>query len=276
MVRNAKGTLLGHTIQQVGVQETPAWDFIHQRSLVKHPDYNIGDYVDLPDGKRYRCCKSGAAVGGLARGLINGNIIPGDTGGSGYEGSLVAEVAAGKHVVVITDTASAANRPVDYYAGGTFVAFIATHYLSYGITKSTVGNGTSITLTLDASLQVECSASRGVTAYPSIYGSVKNGSAQLANVETFVGVAACPNVAAANTYFWLQTRGLLWVTPHGTTWPGSAADRRDVYFHQDGTIDPAHVAGIGSTNTSPQRAGYIVMAGSTGTYGDALIMLQLE
>lgn len=274
-MRNPRATLLGHTIGQIDVQ-SPSWDFIHQRSLVKHPNYNIGDYVDLPNGKRFRFCKSGGAVGGLARAVINGNIIPGDTSGSGYEGSLVSAVVAGKNIVVLTDTASAANRPADYYAGGTFVAFIATHYLSFGIVKSTVGNGTSITITLDASLTADCSASVGVTAYPSIYGNVKAASSQLANIEGFVGVPACPNVAATATYFWVQTRGPLWITPHGVTWPGSAADRRDVYFHQDGTIDPAHVAGIGSTNTSPQRAGYLLHAGQSGTYGDAVIMLQLE
>jgi len=134
-MRNAKGTLLGHTIGQVGVEGVPSWNFIHQRSLIKHPDYNIGDYVDLPNGKRFRYGRSGGAVGGLARAAINGNVIPGDTNGSGYEGSLVSAVAAGKNIVVLTDTASAANRPVDYYAGGTFVAFIATHYLRSGLRK---------------------------------------------------------------------------------------------------------------------------------------------
>lgn len=264
------------TQSRVHVSDVPNHDFLYVSSTVKAAEYEIGDKFESRRGDIYRYCKSGGVVSGLARAAINGNIIPGDTGGSGYEGSLVDAAVAGDYTVVITDTGSAANRPVDYYAGGTFVAFIATHYLSYGILKSTVGNGTSITLTLDASLRVDCSASRGITAYPSIYGKVKAGSSQLANVETFVCVPVCPNIAATDTYFWGQTRGLLWVTPHGTTWPGSAVDRRDVYFHQDGTIDPAHVAGIGSTNTSPQRAGYMVMAGATGTYGDALIMLQLE
>jgi len=273
-MRNAKGTLLGHTIGQVGIEGVPSWNFIHQRSLIKHPDYNIGDYVDLPNGKRFRYGRSGGAVGGLARAAINGNVIPGDTNGSGYEGSLVSAVAAGKNIVVLTDTASAANRPVDYYAGGTFVAFIATHYLSFGITKSTVGNGTSITITLDAALTADCSASVGVTAYPSIYGKIMAASAVLQNVETFIGVPACPNVAATLTYFWVQTRGPLWITAHGGTWPGASTALRDVYFHIDGTIDPATIMDVGTL--APQRAGYLLHSGSTGSYGDGVIMLQLE
>jgi len=207
---------MGHSAGLVSPQEVPNWDFIYQFSTVKHPDFIVGDYVDLPDGRRYRFCKTGAAVGGLARAVINGNVIPGDSG-AGYEGSLVTAASKGEHVVTITDTGSAANRPADYYQGGMFVAFIASNYVSIGIVKSTVGDGTSINLTLDASLPADCSASVGITAYPSIYNSVKNGSAQLANVETFVCVPACGNMSAANTYFFGQTRGPLWVTPHGVT-----------------------------------------------------------
>ena len=261
---------------QVRISDVPNHDFLYAASTVRETKYSIGEKFETYDGRIFRYCKTGAAVGGLKRGVINGNIIPGDSNGSGYEGTLASEAAAGVYVVTTSDTASAANRPADYYVGGQFVAFIATTYFVANVLKSSAGDGTSIQLTLDASLPATCSASIGVTVYPSIYGNIKNGSAQLANLEAFVCVPFCVNITAADTYFWGITRGPTWVTPHGVTWPGSAADRRDVYFHQDGTIDPAHVAGIGSTNTSPQRAGYLLHAGDAGTYGDAMIMLQLE
>ena len=261
---------------QIKVSDVPIHDFLYKASTVIDSRFAVGDKYETRSGGIFRYCKSGAAVGGLKRGVINANIIPGDTSGSGYEGSLASEAAVGDYVVTTSDTGSAANRPANYYVGGQFVAFIATHYFVANILKSSAGDGTSITLTLDASIPVLTATSVGVTAYPSIYGNIKNGSAQLANIEAFVCVPFCTNISAADTYFWGMTRGVTWVTPHGSTWPGSAADRRDVYFHQDGTIDPAHVAGIGSTNTSPQRAGYLLHAGQSGTYGDALIMLMLE
>ena len=271
MARNAKGTLLGHTIGQVGFQESPTWDFIYQTNTVKHPDYNVGDFVDTPDGRRYRYCKAGAAISVNRRGAINGYIIPGDTG-SGYEGSLVTAAAAGDLIVTITDTASAANRPVDYYVGGDFVAFVGTDFFVCKMVKSTVGDGTSIDVTLDVSVPATISASVGITAYPSIYGNVKAGTAQLQDFESFVVVPV--RAVASGAYFWGQTKGPTWVTPQGGTWPGSSAALRDVYFHIDGTIDPATIRDVGTL--SPQRAGFLLHAGSSGSYGDALIMLQLE
>ena len=272
MARNARGKLLGHSIGQIDPQEMPSWDVIYQTSTVKHPDYNVGDFLDTGDGRRFRLCKSGAAITVNHRGAINGYIIPGDSG-AGYEGSLVTAAAVGDTVLTITDTESAANRPADYYVGGTLVAFVGTNFFTCVMVKSSVGDGTSIDVTIDASVPADISASVGITAYPSIYGNVKAGLAQKSGFEAFV-VVPMRAVSAANTYFWGQTKGPTWITPNGGTWPGSAVDLRDVYFHVNGTIDPATIKDVGSL--APQRAGYLLYAGSSGSYGDALIMLQLE
>ena len=96
--------------------------------------------------------------------------------------------------------------------------------------------------------------------------------AQLQDFEAFICVPKW-NVTALQ-YYWGQTRGPTWVTAHGGTWPGSSAALRDVYFHIDGTIDPATIRDVGTL--SPQRAGYLLHAGSSGSYGDGVIMLQLE
>lgn len=238
-------------------------------SSVKESRYEVGRRIELPDDRAFRYCL--AAGSSLAhRGAINASIIPGDTG-DGYEGAAGYATALGENELQISDTDTA--HTADYYRGGWIVIFNASsEFQTSRILKSTASDGTSLKITISDPLKVALTATGvGVTLYRNPYISIKAGSAQLANVETFV-VVPMANIASGE-YFWGQISGPAWVTPHGVTWPGSGVDRRDVYFHQDGTIDPAVTAGVGTT--SPQRAGYMLYAGSSGTYGDALIELQL-
>lgn len=239
--------------------------------------YKLGDRCVVPDGRSFRYCKAGATMDPpTRRGLINGHIIPGDSG-SGYEGSLQAVAVAGAFKVRITDVNTAANRPKDYYRAGQFVLFYGTSgspIFVANITASTAGNETYVELTLDAKLPVLTTTSMGITAYPSIYSSIKPGMAQLQDFESFVVVPVPVTKITSAYYFWGQTWGPTWVTAHGGTWPGVSACLRDVYFHIDGTIDPATIRVVGTL--SPQRAGYLLHAGSSGSYGDGLIMLQLD
>ena len=238
-------------------------------STAKIPNYEVGKRIVLPDDREFRYCLAGGTS--LAhRGAINSSIIPGDTG-DGYEGA--AGYATAKDGVVLEISDTAAGHTADYYIGGWIVIFNASSEFQVSrILKSTASDGTSLKITISDPLKVALTATGvGVTLYRNPYISIKGGSAQLANFEAFV-VVPMANIASGE-YFWGQISGPTWVTPHGVTWPGSAAKRRDVYFHQDGTIDPAITAGVGTT--SPQRAGYLLYAGSSGSYGDALIQLQL-
>lgn len=239
-------------------------------SSVKDTNFEVGRRIVIPDDRAFRYCL--AAGSSLAhRGAINSCVIPGDTGTDGYEGAAGYATAKGQNVLQISDTE--ATHTADYYRGGWIVIFNASSEFQVSrILKSTASDGTSLKITISDPLKVALTATGvGVTLYRNPYIAIKAGSAQLANVETFV-VVPMANIASGE-YFWGQVSGPTWVTPHGVTWPGSGVDRRDVYFHQDGTIDPAVTAGVGTT--SPQRAGYMLYAGSSGTYGDALIELQL-
>ena len=239
-------------------------------STIKAPEFEVGRKVILPDDREFRYCLAGGTS--LAhRGAINANIIPGDTG-DGYEGAAGYATAKSENVLEISDTDTA--HTADYYIGGWIVIFNASSEFQVSrILKSTASDGTSLKITISDPLKVALTAAGvGVTLYRNPYINIKAGSAQLANIEAFV-VVPMANIASGE-YFWGQVSGPTWVTAHGVTWPGSGVDRRDVYFHQDGTIDPAVTAGVGTT--SPQRAGYLLYAGSSGTYGDALIQLQLD
>jgi hypothetical protein len=231
--------------------------------------YRIGTkYVQ--DRRTFRYCKAGAALGGVMRGAINGNIIPGDTGTPGYEGAAGYAWAAGDTVLQVSDTAT--THTADYYADGYMTVF-STQFETHYIKSSTASDGTSLTITIDTPLDAAVAASGvGVTLYPSMYSNILAAGGVQADFEAFVVVPPC--AVTSGYYFWGQTLGPAWVTAHGGTWPGAGACLRDVYFHTDGTIDPATIRDVGTL--SPQRAGYLYSPSATSAYGDAHIMLQLE
>ncbi len=238
-------------------------------SATKDPKFEVGRRIVLPDDREFRYCL--AAGTSLAhRGAINSSIIPGDTG-DGYEGAAGYATAKGENVLQISDTAAA--HVADYYRGGWIVIFNASSEFQVSrILSNTASDETSLKITISDNLKVALTATGvGVTLYRNPYIAIKSGMAQLSDFESFV-VVPMANIASGE-YFWGQVSGPTWVTAHGGTWPGSSACLRDVYFHIDGTIDPATIRDVGTL--SPQRAGYLLMAGSSGTYGDALIQLQL-
>lgn len=222
------------------------------------------------DTRTYRYCRAGSAHGGVLRGAINGHIIPGDTGTPGFEGAAGFATSSGSKVVQIADTTSA--HTANYYSGG-FILIFGTQFECHYILSSTASSGTSLRITLRDGLDADLAAAgTGVTLYPSIYSNVQSATSVQSDYESFVVVPPC--AVTSGYYFWGQTRGPCWVTAHGGTWPGAGACLRDVYFHTDGTIDPASIRVVGTL--SPQRAGYLLSPSSTTAYGDAFIMLQLE
>lgn len=239
-------------------------------SKIKDPRYEVGRKIVLPDDRAFRYCLAGGAS--LAhRGAINANIIPGDTG-DGYEGAAGYATAARQNVLQISDTTAA--HVADYYRGGWIVIFNGSSEFQVSrILGNTASDGTSLKITIGDPLKVALAATGvQVTLYRNPYVNIKAGMSQLQDFESFV-VVPMANIASGE-YFWGQVSGPTWVTPHGGTWPGISACLRDVYFHIDGTIDPASIRVVGTL--SPQRAGYLLSAGSSGSYGDALIQLQLD
>lgn len=239
-------------------------------STTQNPAFEVGRRIVLPDDRAFRYCKAGGTS--LAhRGAINANIIPGDSG-DGYEGAAGYATAIGLNILEISDTDT--GHTLDHYRGGWIVIFNGSgEFQTSRILKSTASDGTSLKITIGDPLKVALTATGvGVTLYRNPYVNVKAGMSQLQDFESFI-VVPMANIASGE-YFWGQVSGPTWVTPHGGTWPGSSAALRDVYFHIDGTIDPATIRVVGTL--SPQRAGYLLSAGSSGSYGDALIQLQLD
>ena len=224
--------------------------------------------------RRFRYSYAGADLGGLSRLVINSNYAPGVTGHAdedGFEGVLHAQAAIGASYVDIADTTV---RAVNFYQGGMFIAFGTTIFHQHYIVSSEVGTGTYVRCWLDHPVTDEAiTTSMGITAYRNQYSDVRPAGSVQVGFEAFVGLPLIP--VSSGEYFWLLTAGHCWVTAHGGTWPGSAAEQRDVYAHQDGTIDPASVK---DPTAGYQRVGYLLTqtGGTSSDYGDALIMLQLD
>ena len=239
--------------------------------------YRLGSPLVLEDNRLFRYSKAVAdlTAGALGRLVINQNYAPGVTGHEdedGFEGVLNSDAAIGATYVDLADTAV---RAVDYYAGAHLVIFGTTVFHQHHIVRSALGNGTYVRCWLDEPIADEAvTVAMGVTAYLSPYSALAPAGSVQAGFETFMGLPLC--VVEEDEYFWLQTGGPAWVTPTGVTWPGSAAQQRDVSANPaDGTIQPASV---NDPTVGYQRIGYLLQAtGGTGAdYGDALIMLQLE
>ena len=236
--------------------------------------YNIGTRRVHYD-RTFRYSYAGAALAGLGRLVINSNFAPGVTGHTqedGYEGSLQTQAEIGDLYVDIADTVV---RVADYYRGGHIVAFGGTVFHNYYIVKSDVGTGVYVRCYLDAAVYEQLiTTGYGVTAYLSKYSDIRPATGAQTSFESFVGLNIIPIDSAG--WFWMQTRGPAWVTPTGGTWPGSAANLRDIYANPgDGTIQPPTLS---DPSAGYQRIGYLIGAtGGTGSdYGDALIQLMLE
>lgn len=227
-------------------------------------------------GRTIRYSRAGAALTGSPRARLaaNGNWVPDGAGHlneNGFFGDLYAIAAIGaKYIDLETATAFAANFFKDAY----LCSFGTTIFHQHYIVASDLGNGTYVRCYLDEPIYVEnISATQGVEIWCNPYSNIIEGLA-VQSFKSFVGLPLCGPVTSGH-YFWLMTRGPVFVTPtgwSGTDCPGVAANYRDVYAWIDGTIKPAPGA---DPSSGYQRVGYLLSATLTD-YGDAFIMLELE
>ncbi|MDP3063161.1 MAG: hypothetical protein Q8O40_08130 [Chloroflexota bacterium] len=253
---------------------------IYQESIVQK--YLLGSPLRLagPDGRAFRYAKAQAALGGLKRLVVNANYAPGVTGHvneDGYEGQLRANAAIGSTYLDISDTAL---RVKDYYQGGKVVVYGVTIFHEHHIVRSDPGTGVYVRLYLDEPVAVEAivggapGVSMGVTAYLSPFSAVAPAGSIQTSFETFVGLPPRPVTIAY--YFWLQVGGPCIITPTGGTWPGAAANLRDIYANPaDGTIQPPTLS---DPSLGFQRIGSLLSAtgGTASDYGDLWVNLQLD
>lgn len=243
---------------------------LHEIGTVKK--YPIGMQYKT-DNQLYRYGFAAAALAGIDRLVINSNFAPGVTGHEnedGFEGDLYADAPIGQMYVDIADTA---GRAENWYQGGHLIIFSTTIWHQHFIVKSEAGDGDKVRCWLSKPIAVEdAEVGDGVTAYRSPYSACMPASGAQANFESFVGLPLRP--VTISNFFWLLTAGPVYVCG-GAVLPGSAAYYRDCYADpNDGTIRPDLIA----AGKAFQRVGHLlsVTGGTAGTYGDSLMMLQLD
>ena len=259
----AKSTLLG--IQGlVGHKTAPDWSFIYETSLVRDPDWNIGDRVVLPDGREFRYAKSSAAC-------ISGQGCEFTATGA-VSGYPIATVAKGGKKVTLADSGSttvlthAAAYAEDVFRGG----YVICHDIAAGNAdaqfRGIVGNDYSaingvLVLYLDGPLHKAVITNTFSEVFENPYAAVRTGtSAALAKA----GVPAV-EVSAASMYFWVQKAGPVFVAPQ--TSAVGAHGGMGCNWRHDGSVEAVEV-GLGITtvpaNDSTQYAGHTLLGSQAG------------
>lgn len=185
-----------------------SWTFIYQTSTVKSAKYNLGDRVVLPDGREFRYAKSTEAIkSGLGCNFTAAGLV-------GYTTVVVAAAAGDTSMTVPAATHDAVDK--DELAGGYILIFdnstSATQF------RQIVGNAASdadvaFVIYLDGALTEEVTTSDAVEVYQNPYAAIETANLGLAN--TAKAGAPATNVGAADTYFWVQIRGINFLAPQG-------------------------------------------------------------
>jgi len=250
----------------VDMSDVPSWEFLYRKSLVRDDRHQVGDRVVLPDGRVYRYAKSGDAN------RLNTDLL------CSFQEDEVQGWEALKNSQVIGDTevtftgAAHAEVAKDELRGGYVIVFKDggggdTQF------RGIVGNTASalnknITVYLDAALTVDVIG--GTTAgelwynpYASVIGTEAGGASHSAAGRPMV------NVAAANTYFWIQTWGPCWLSPQPAGF--QAADKqRTAVKRRDGSIQ---AIGAEGALDMTQVVGFLM---NEGYSSGPLFMLQIS
>jgi hypothetical protein len=255
---------------------------------VKSTRYNIGDRVVTPDGRVFRYSLAAATCDpefGAYNGLktITNAVAPAqvDPTSPNVLGYVPTAGKVGSTAVTITvgatDGSLGTGRvAVDELRGGYIV--IGNGTSQHPQMRGIIGNdvlttaGGSVNVFLDAPLITAVTV--GTTNLETLlnpYANVKGDQAGGAYVS-FLGVPAVR--ATVGQYFWLQTWGPVWITSDDTT--GAAANGREIYFVNNGSVVSSDKLVDGATNVLYQRAGVAIDASSTGASNAPIVMLQIS
>jgi len=257
-----KSVLLG--IQSlVGHRTAPDWGFIYETSLTKAPHWELGDRVVLPDGREFRYAKSSAAC-------ISGQGCEFTYSGyTAYTTFVVTAAVGDKEVTVPAATHAALTQ--DELRGGYICIFDgSTNNTQFrGIIGNDAADANALfKVYLDGPLTEAVTTSSACETYQNPYAALRTGTHQ---DYPKAGVPAV-KITAANTYFWVQVKGLVWAAPQANL--GNTGGKNGGFWHDVGNISDGATA-LGVTipaAKSCQYAGYVVSGSISGN--GPLFMLQ--
>lgn len=274
---------------EVLVQDQPMWGFLYTVSTIKDTKYNLGDRVVTPDGRVFRYAKCGTGGVQSEFGAVNGiktianavapaqvaptSTITGITPTAGQIGSTVVTITVGATSGAAADGVIAA----DELRGGYIV--IANGANQHPQMRGIIGNdavatgGGTTNVFLDAGLTAAVVVgTTNIEAMLNPYANMTSGNVTNSAYVSFLGMPAV--TSTVGQYFWLQTWGPCWITSDSTT--GAAANGREIFFVDNGSVVSSDKIVDGATNTLFQRAGFALDASSAGASNAPMVMLQIS
>jgi hypothetical protein len=233
-------------------------DFIYRVSTVIDPKWNVGDRVELADGREFVYCLN---AGNNALFAAHGCEFS-ETGYTSY--TAFATNAAVGDTSVTVPAATHAALTEDELVGGTILIFDGATDL-YTTTRYITGNAAAsanaaFLCYLDAELSYAVtSGTSACETYKNPYASIEVAS-NAAKPKAGVPAAYVP---ASASYFWCQTKGTCWVAPQSTV---NNNEGTGVCWRHDGSIEATATA-LGATvpdADTTQIAGYLQAGSQAG------------
>lgn len=255
----SKGKAISDDLGRPGIvsyETAGQWDHLYRTSTVKDPKYDLGDKVELPDGRVFRYAKSGAVcVAGYGCNFY-------------YSGAYTDYAAMGASMVVgdreLTIVANShAILAENELKGGYVILFQGSadlHTTVRGIIgNSAADNGDAYKIYLDAAVTYAYVANTAATeVYRNPYADLRYAAGGYAQA----GVPAT-YVSASGKYFWVQKSGITWA---GSAGVGGTNGQFGVYWAANGSLisaDSAWGVTLADGKTS-QYAGVTVTGSSSG------------
>jgi hypothetical protein len=261
------------------------WDFLYEVSTIKHPDFNVGDRVALPDGRVFRYATAGALgvvpeLGAVQSRISNTNAVAPAQATAASLNSTFAAGVVGSRYVSLTIAATFGHLATgvltkDELRGGYIVIGNGTsqHPQMRGIIGHPVLAAAGIlTVELDAPLVTAVTVgTTNIEAFMNPYTDLNNTGLGDGLTE-FASVMGVPVMAATvGQYVWVQTWGPCWLTSAGNTCNDSTD--RTLWFQKSGIV----VSGADITvDNGYQLAGFAIDGSSSGQSNAPLVNLQIN
>ncbi len=203
---------------KINYDSATTWDFIYRTSLVRDPEYHVGDTVRLPDRREFTYARSLAdplAPEAVYLSTVEACSFTGVQGSPGWT-SATDTVAVGATTVTVptaTHDEFAKDELRNGYVHIHGSASDGADSMNRGIIGNDFsGNGLALKLYLDAATDIEIDSSSAYEVFENPYAAVGWG---LGDALAKAGVPAA-YVSASLTYVWIQTRGPIWCNTQST------------------------------------------------------------
>ena len=235
----------------------PSLGFLNYVSTTAQPGWNVGDVLDLPDGRQFRHAKS---LGSNAiKPQLGCNFT--EAGHQAYTSIAVAKAVGVSAVTIPAGTHDAVTK--DELAGGHLIHFENTvdGDITYGITGNDAADAdVAYVAYLDQPLALAMTTSDAVEVYSNPWLTMDQGN----TVILPRAGASVTYVSAAENYFWIQTKGVKHVSPQLLV--GGDNGGMMAMWRHDGSIDNVEDALAVTVNGSItcQPAGVVISGSAAG------------